>query len=149
MFFLFKCFLFSCQHWNIEEVAPKLPSSGNWVFFVCVCILYLCFWIVSFCVCMFLSIMSTEWRDQKFHPRPIPRIFLRPNISETNTETFFKTKYFWDRYRNFFETKYFQDRYRDFFLDQIFWDRHWVFFKYDFKFRIWLRIFTHMDISNL
>ena len=27
------------------------------------------------------------------------RLFLRPNILETDTKTFFKTKFFWDRYR--------------------------------------------------
>ena len=54
----------------------------------------------------------------------------RPEISsETDTESFFETKYFQDRYRDFFsrlnifetdtetffETRYFRDRYRDFF----------------------------------
>ena len=54
--------------------------------------------------------LTTEWRDQKFHPRPIPRLFLRLNIFETDTETFsrpiprlvFETKWFRDRYWHFF-----------------------------------------------
>ena len=75
------------------------------------------------------------FRDQMFL-RPIPRPFLRPNIFETYSETFSETKFFgdWDW---------------DFFQNQIFWDQYWDFFKYDISFRIWLRIFTHMDISKL
>ena len=75
--------------------------------------------------------------------RPIPRLFLRPNICETDTETFFETKYFWDLYQDFisrpnvfetdtetfFETKCFLDWYRDFFGDQIFFlEQYWDFF---------------------
>merc|ERR1711873_390810 len=57
--------------------------------------------------------------------------FLRPNVFETDTETFFETKvfetdtetFFRDQIflrpipRLFFETKYFRDRYRDFFFE--------------------------------
>ena len=75
----------------------------------------------------------TEWRDQKFHPRPTPRLFVRPNIFKTETETFFlrpnafetgtktffETKYFGDRYWDFFETEFFETI-PNFFLDQMF-----------------------------
>ena len=45
--------------------------------------------------------------DQIFW-RPIPRLFLRPNVFETDTETFFETKCFWDRDWNFFKTRFFE-----------------------------------------
>ena len=75
----------------------------------------------------------TEWRDQKFHPRPIPSLFSRPNISEIYTETFFsKQNVFETDSETYFATKYFWDQYWDFFLalilrlflDQIFRDRY-------------------------
>ena len=75
----------------------------------------------------------------------------RPEISfETDTETFFETKYVRDHHQNFFfETNYFGTETETFFQNQIFWDRYWDFFKNDISFRIWLRIFTHLDISKL
>ena len=84
--------------------------------------------------------------------RPIPRLFFetksfrdryrdffsRPNLFETDTDTFFRdqifsrpiprlffeTKYFRDWYRNFFWDQNFRDWYRDFLLDQNFWDQY-------------------------
>ena len=41
-------------------------------------------------------------RYRDFFSRLRPRLFLRPNIFETMTETFFETKCFRDRYRDFF-----------------------------------------------
>ena len=38
---------------------------------------------------------------------PIPRLFLVPNFFETNSETFFGTKIFWDRFRDFFRYSFF------------------------------------------
>ena len=46
----------------------------------------------------------TEWQDQKFHPRLTPRLFLRPNIFETDIETFF-----WDWVWDFFRQQTFWD----------------------------------------
>ena len=54
------------------------------------------------------SLICTEWRDQKFHRRPIPRLF-------------FETKYFWDRYRDFFlRPNVFETDTETFFWDQMF-----------------------------
>ena len=58
----------------------------------------------------------TELRNQKFHPKPIPRIF-------------FATKYFREQYWDFFETKRFRDRYWDVSLRQNFLDQYWDFFE--------------------
>ena len=71
-----------------------------------------------------------EWRYQKFHPRPTPRLFVRPNIFETETQTFFfRPNAFETGTEIFFETKYFGDRYWDFFWDRIFWADTVTFFR--------------------
>ena len=72
--------------------------------------------------------LLTEWQDQKFHSRPIPRLFfetkyswdryrdlfLIPNVFETNIETFFETKYFSRPIlRLFFRDQICRDRYRN------------------------------------
>merc|ERR1711952_33710 len=53
---------------------------------------------------------------KKFHRDRYRDFFSRPNIFETDTETFFRDQMFSRPIpRLFFETKYFRDRYRDFF----------------------------------
>ena len=60
------------------------------------------------------KIHRDRYRD--FFSRPRPRLFSRPNIFETDTETFFRDQMFLRPIpRLFFETKCFRDRYRDFF----------------------------------
>ena len=54
---------------------------------------------------------------KKFHRDRYRDFFSRPNVFETDTETFFRDQMFLRPIpRLFFETKCFRDRYRDFFL---------------------------------
>ena len=51
------------------------------------------------------------FRYQNF-PKPIPILFSIPKIFETDTDTFFETYFFRNRYRYFFETYFFRNRYQ-------------------------------------
>ena len=42
------------------------------------------------------------------------------NLNDTDSETFFGTKFFRDRFRDFFRYQFFRDRFRDFFRYQFF-----------------------------
>merc|ERR1711911_543099 len=56
--------------------------------------------------------------------RPIPRLFLRPKFSRPIPRLFFETKYFRDRYRDFFSRpNIFETDTETFFRDQNFRDR--------------------------
>ena len=48
------------------------------------------------------------YSTQKFHPRPIPRLFLRTIVFETGTETFFRPNIFETDTETLIETKIFE-----------------------------------------
>ena len=51
-----------------------------------------------------------DTKEQWQTPRPVIKALSDETINfETDTETFFETKYFRDQYRDFFETKFFRD----------------------------------------
>ena len=73
--------------------------------------------------------MERNFRDRDFFLRPkflrpVPILFFQTKIFETDTETFFETKYFRDRYRDFFSRlNIFETDTETFFRDQNFRDR--------------------------
>ena len=112
------------------------------------------------------STCSTYWRDQKFHPRQIPRFFSDQLFSRPILRLLFQTTCFRDRYQDFFWDQIFSRPIPRLFLDQfletatetfstlkflrprLFFNTRFfetdteTFLKYNMGFRLWLRIFS-------